>query len=295
MAERAPAWVVPVMRAGYSARGVVYVIVGFLALSAAWSGGDAEGTKGALASLTDKSWGTALLWVIAVGLFCYAAWRLIDAWLDLDRHGAEAKGVVARTGLVVSGVIHAALGIYTILLVTGAGGGGGGGSGGGGTQQQGTAWLLSQPFGRWIVIAIGLVVIGAGVFYGYKGIAEKYKEHLRSTPTVERLDPACKFGLVAHGIVIAIIGAFLVWAGWTSDASETGGIGQAFETVRQATFGRVLLGLLALGMIGFAIENFIEAAYRIVPARAGSDVKTMASQARAGAARAKSKARAGLS
>lgn len=289
MADRAPAWVVPVMRAGYSARGIVYVLVGFIALHAAWRGGQAEGAQGALASLKDVGWGTAILWAVAIGLFCYAAWRLIDAWLDLDRHGAEAKGIVARAGLVVTGLVHAALGIYTIHLVT-AGGDGGSASGGGG-QERWTAWLLSQPFGRWIVIAIGLAVIGAGVYYGYKGIAEKYKERLRYTPMVERLDPACKFGLVAHGIVIAIIGVFLLWAGWTSDPSNAGGLAQAFEAVRQASFGRILLGLLALGMIGFAIECFIEAAYRIVPARAGTDATTLASRARAGAARARAEAR----
>lgn len=290
MTERAPAWVVPVMRAGYAARGLVYVLVGFIALRAAWRGGQAEGTQGALASLTDEPWGTALLWVIAVGLFCYAAWRLIDAWLDLDRHGSKAKGVVARLGLVVTGAVHAALGIYTIHLVTAGGSGGGGGG-----QERWTAWLLSQPFGRWIVVAIGAAVIGAGIYYGYKGLAEKYKEHLRFTSMVERLDPVCKFGLVAHGIVIAIVGVFLLWAGWTSDPSEAGGLAQAFEKVRQAAFGRVLLGLLALGMIGFAIECFIEAAYRIVPARAGPGVVTLAARARAGASRATSEARTRLS
>jgi hypothetical protein len=290
MAQMAPAWVVPVMRAGYAARGIVYVLVGFLALRAAWFGGQAEGAEGALASLTDESWGALLLWAVAVGLFCYAAWRLIDAWLDLDRYGSEAKGIAARLGLVVTGVIHASLGVYAVHLVT-AGGGGGEGQG----QERWTAWLLSQPFGRWIVVAVGLGVIGAGIYYGYKGVSERYKERLRYTRAVERLDPVCKAGFVAQGVVIAIIGGFLLWAGWTSDPSEAGGLAQAFETVRQAAFGRILLALLALGMIGFAIECFIEAAYRIVPARAGDDVTTLASRARHGAARAVAKAGARLS
>jgi hypothetical protein len=280
------------MRAGYAARGIVYVLVGFLALRAAWRGGQAEGAQGALASLTDEAWGAALLWAIAIGLFCYALWRLIDAWLDLDRHGTEAKGIVARIGLAVSGLVHVMLGIYAIRLVT-AGGSAAGDEDAG--QERWTAWLLAQPLGRWIVIAIGLAVIGAGIYYGYKGISEKYKEFLRYTGTVERLDPACKLGLVAHGVVIAIIGGFLVWAGWTSDASEAGGLAQAFEIVRQAAFGRFLLGLLALGMIGFAIECFIEAAYRIVPARAGTDVTTLASRARAGLARGQAEARRRIS
>lgn len=278
MADQAPAWVVPVMRAGYAARGVVYVLVGFLALRAAWGGGQAEGAQGALASIHDAGWGTLVLWAVAAGLFCYAAWRLIDAWLDLDRHGTDAKGLVARGGLVVTGLLHAALGVYVIHLVMVGGTGASGGEGEG--QERWTAWLLAQPFGRWIVMAIGVAVIGAGAYYAYKGIAGKYKERLRYTRTVERLEVACKAGLIAQGVVVGLVGIFLLWAGWTADPSEAGGLDQAFETVRQAAFGRVLLALLALGMIGFAIENFIEAAFRVVPAHSGAGVATLASRAR---------------
>ena len=281
MAERAPAWVVPVMRAGYAARGIVYVLVGWLALLAAWHGGKAEGAQGALGTLTDESLGAALLWVIAIGLFCYAAWRVIAAWMDLERHGAEAKGIAARIGMVATGVIHAALGIYAIQLAMSGDGSGGGG----GDEQRWTAWLMSQPFGRWLVVAVGAAVIGAGIYNGWKGVTEKYKEHLRYTPTVERLSPMCKLGFIAHGVVIAMIGGFLLWAGWTHDPSEAGGLEQAFATVREAAFGRVLLGVLAVGLLGFAIENFIEAAWRVVPARAGADVTTLATRAQGGVAR----------
>lgn len=286
-ADRAPAWVVPVMRAGYAARGVVYVLVGALAILAAWNGGQAEGAKGALSGLTGETWGTALLSLIGAGFFCYAAWRFIAAWMDLERHGSDAKGIVARLGLLATGVIHAGLGIFVVQLVLGQGGGSGGQS-----EEDWTAWLLSQPFGRWLVIAVGAVVIGAGIYYGYKGIAEKYKEYLRWSQMVERLDPLCKAGLLAYGFVIVMIGGFLLWAGWTSDPSEAGGLDQAFATVRQQPFGRVLLGVLGLGVLGFAIENFIEAVYRIVPARAGTDVTTLAARAGRGASRAGAKMRA---
>jgi hypothetical protein len=191
--------------------------------------------------------------------------------------------------MVATGLIHAALGVYVVQLAL-RGGGGGSGEG---SEQRWTAWLMSQPFGRWIVIAIGVAVIGAGIYYAWKGIAEKYKEHLRWTRAVERLDPLCKLGFVAYGVVIAMVGGFLLWAGWTHDPSEAGGLEQAFETVRGAAFGRVLLGLLGLGLIGFAVENFIEAAWRIVPARAGGDVATLAARARQGAARVEARMRAG--
>lgn len=295
MSERAPAWVVPVMRVGYIGRSLVYVLVGGLAFAAAWQGGSAEGTSTALSTLRDQSWGVAALWVIAIGLFCYGIWRMLDSYMDLESHGTDLKGVVARTGLVVTGLIHIALGVYAVRLASGDSSGSGGGSGGSGKQQEWTAWLLQQDYGSLIVMALGLVTIGAGIYYGYKGYAEKYKEHITRTRTSERLSPVCKFGIMAHGVAIVMIGSFLFWAGYTSDASEAGGLGKAFETVREATFGQLLLGLLALGLLSFAVYCVIEAVYRIVPARAGSDISSLASRAKSQAESAGRQAAASVS
>jgi hypothetical protein len=109
---------------------------------------------------------------------------------------------------------------------------------------------------------------------------------------VERLDPVCKFGWTANGVVVAILGGFLVWAGWTLDPSRAGGFAEAFAIVRQAAFGRVLLLTLGLGFVAFAVECFVEAVYRIVPARHGTDVPTLA-RARAAARLAAAEAGAG--
>jgi len=267
--EQAPGWVVPVMRFGYAARGIVYIIVGVLAVLAAWHGGDAEGTTGALETLKGKAWGLPALWVIAVGLFAYAVWRLIDAWMDLEDYGTGLKGVVARTGQCVTGLIHAALGVATIRMALGDS------SSGDGTESLASK-VLAMENGAMIMMAIGLVTIGAGIYYGYKGLAEKYKEHIRGTATTERLDPAIKAGLVAHGIVIVLVGSFLFFAGQTTDPGQAGGIGEAFETVRAQPFGRILLGLLGFGMLGFALYCFVEAIYRVVPRAAGDDVTTLA-------------------
>lgn len=273
MAEMAPAWVVPVMRAGYAARGLVYAIVGGIAVSSAFRGGQAEGAKGAIASMQGVLWGQLLLWVVALGLLAYAVWRGLSAWMDLERHGTDAKGVIARIGTAVSGVIHFGLAFYAARVALG------GGSSGDSTESW-TARLMQMPFGRWLVVIVGLIVIGAGLYYAHKGLSERYQRNLRSTDLTQRLQPACKAGLLAHGIAIVLIGGFFVYAGWTSDPSEAGGLEQAFRTVRDAAFGRVLLGLMGLGFVGFAVYCWIEAAYRIVPARAGSDVVSLARAAK---------------
>lgn len=269
--DQPPGWVVPLMRFGYAARGVTYVILGVLTFLAAWTGGEAEGTSSALASLRDQPWGVPLLWVVAAGLLGYAIWRFVAAWWDLELHGTGAKGLIARAGLCITGAIHAGLAVSAARQAIG--------SSGGGSDSVKTlaSWVLQQePWGKWVLIVIGAATVGAGIYYGYKGFNEKYKRHMRQSPRSQALDPAIKFGLVAHGVVIAIIGFFLIGAGWTADPSQAGGLGQAFEAVRAQPFGRILLGALAIGLVGFAIYCFAEARYRIVPRCASPDTKTLA-------------------
>ncbi|GGL71302.1 DUF1206 domain-containing protein [Wenxinia marina] len=276
MSEQAPGWVVPAMRAGYSARAVVYVIIGGLALAAAITGGQApEGQSGALDQLRGWPFGTFLLWVIGIGLWLYAIWRWMCAWMDLEDRGTDGEGLIARTGQVVTGIIHAALGVTAIQLAMGNSGGSGEDS----RAEHWTAEVLAMPAGRWIVGAIGLVIIGAGVFYIYKGYAEKFRRYLRATTTMEKLVPFAKVGLIAFGGVVALIGGFVLFAAIQSNAEQAGGFGDAFATIRQQAYGQVLLGIVAVGLICYAVYNVIEAGWRVVPKAADSDVITLAQKA----------------
>lgn len=275
MAEKAPGWVVPVMRAGYGARALVYLVVGALALSAAFWGGEAQGTQNALADLKRISFGPLLLWLIGLGLIAYMVWRLIDAAMDLEDYGSGAKGIFARLAQAVTGLIHGALGVSIISLAMGQGGSQGGGA------ENWTAKLMSLPYGPTLVAIVGAAVIGAGIYYVQKGVRGKYKEDIRVTRMTERLDPAMKAGFIAEGIIVGVVGGFLLYAGLTSDPGEAGGVGEALGSVRSLSFGAILFAALAIGLLCFAVENAVEAVYRIVPRYAGSDVRTLAAKAKA--------------
>lgn len=279
----APDWVIPLMRLGYSARGVTYLIIGALAFLAAWTGGQAEGTSDALSTLKQHPLGLVALWVIAIGMFAYAIWRFICAWYDLEQRGTDAKAIIARIGQTVTGLIHLGIGVSVGRMAMGSGSSGGNGESG---AQSVTSWLMTLPYGTYIVMAVGVITIGAGVYYGYKGIAEKYKNHLMRTEWSEKLDPLVKAGLVAHGIIIVMIGVFLIYAGINTDPGQAGGIGKAFQTVRSQPYGMFLLGALGLGTIAFAVYCFVEAVYRVVPQLAGPDMQTLASEAKGKARRA---------
>lgn len=253
------------MRSGYAARGVVYGLVGFLAMRAAWIGGYAKGPEGALVSLIDERFGIPLLWAIAGGAFCFAIWSLLASLMDLDCRGTDARGILARMDFTGTSFVYIAIGVFVADLAYK-----GYSSGSDASRERGTAWLLTLPAGGSIVICVGAGFVLTGVWFGYKALSGIYRERLETASMVALLDPVCKFGWIAYGVVVAILGGFLIWAGWTMDPSKAGGLAEAFAIIRQATFGWILLLVVGFGFVAFAVECFVEATYRIVPARRAS-------------------------
>jgi hypothetical protein len=141
-------WFRPLARAGYAARGLIYIVIGFFAALAAIGSGEAMGSKDALMVLLSSGAGSALAYALIAGLAFYALWRLIQAGFDTDNHGREAKGLAIRSGLLVSGIVYATLASYSWSLASG---------GGGGDNGEGWAEMLASFVGaRWV--AAGLAV-----------------------------------------------------------------------------------------------------------------------------------------
>ncbi|MEQ6247465.1 DUF1206 domain-containing protein [Sulfitobacter sp. HNIBRBA3233] len=257
-----------VMRAGYGARGLIYVIVGVLALLAAVTAQQASGTKDALAQLRGEPMGLTALWVIGLGLFAYMVWRVVAGIADVEDHGTDAKGLVARAGQITTGLLHGAIGLSVIGLAMGDSGSGDGAS-------DWTARLMAMPMGRYLVGAGALILAGAGVYYAYKGLSGKYKEHLAGSALTLRLDPVLTAGLVIYGALLALVAVSIGYAALTANPEQAGGLGKALQELRSMRFGRYLLGGAALGLMAFALFNFVQAAYRVVPRISGPDVQTL--------------------
>jgi hypothetical protein len=253
-------------RSGYAARGVVYLIIGGLAvLAALGSGGQTTDSKGALVTILQQPFGKVLLALVALGLVGYAIWRLVQASMDPDNHGTDAKGVAVRGGLLVSAVSHVLLAFFALSLIFGWGAGGGGDSG----TQDWTAWLLQQPFGRWLVALVGLAVIGAGLAHMVKGYKAKFEKYLQMDhDLLDKTSPICRFGLIARGVVFLIIGGFLVVAAWRFSSGDVVGLQGALQTLQQQPYGWILLGIVALGLFAFGVYSLIEARYRRIDAPA---------------------------
>lgn len=262
------------MRFGYAARGFVYVLVGAFALIAAKDRTRAPDSSTALGELLDEPFGEVMLALIALGLFAYAAWRCVCAMLDLENKGRELKGVTARIAQFISAILHVSLAVSAASLIWRAG------DASGDKTETLTARILAEPFGRWMVALVGVIAIVMGVQHFVKAHQEKYLENLRYTPLAAKLGNVIKFGIVAHGIVVLITGAFFIWAAWTSDPTRAGGLGDALNALRTIGVGQAGLAVVAAGLLGFSAYCFVEAVYRVVPRCAPSGLTTIAGKAR---------------
>ena len=249
-------------RSGYAARGVVYLIVGGLAVVAALGrGGQTTGTRGALTTLLAQPFGQVLLGIVALGLVGYALWRVVQALADVDGHGTDGRGLAVRAGLLVSAVTHSLLALFALSLIFGWGSSIGGDDDSG--ARNWTAWLLQQPFGRWLVGLLGLAIVAAGIAHMIKGYRARFERYLQmDAATLEKVSPVCRFGLIARGVVFVIIGGFLIVAAFEFDSAQARGLQGALQTLQQQPYGWFLLGVVALGLAAFGGYSLIEAWYR---------------------------------
>jgi hypothetical protein len=133
----------------------------------------------------------------------------------------------------------------------------------GGETQDWTAWLLAQPFGRWLVGAVGVAVLGAAIGHFVKAWKATFRRYLRADRrTMDVICPIGRMGLGAKGIVFLLIGIFFLTAAWQADSSESGGLGKALQTLQEQPYGPWVLGIVAVGLFAFGIYSVIEGVYR---------------------------------
>jgi hypothetical protein len=256
-------WIEALARTGYAARGVVYVVIGFLAVLAAFGRSETPDTQSALEALLAQPFGTLLLWLIALGLACFAVWRVVQGLRDTDDHGGDAKGMAIRAGLLLSAVSYAALAVLAASLVSAFGGGEGSddpsGRWLGAVHGAGLAWLAVY------VVAALLFVVGAA--HIAKGLRAGFEKYFRCGEDVMRwLKPLARFGLIARGIVFLIIAGLIFRGGLAYDAEQQPGLGDALRAVQTYAFGWFLFLAIGLGLLAFGGYSLAEARYRHVSA-----------------------------
>ena len=249
-------------RAGLVARGVIYIVIGVLALKLALGdGGKTTNQQGALETIAKQPFGTVLLIMVAIGLAGYASWRLLRAAVG---HGPEAADdTKERIDGVVSGIGYAALCVTAVKILAGSGGGGGGSQAG-----KATGGVLGWPAGVWLVAIAGVIIVGVGVEQGYKGLTRKFLENSKTGEMSHRVRQGFTAlgvaGYLSRMVVFGLIGYFLVKAALDYDPDKAVALDGALAHVGQTSYGPVLLGVVAAGLVCFGAYSIADARFRKV-------------------------------
>lgn len=249
-------------RIGFAAKGVVYTLIGVLALrSALGRGGQTEGSRGAVESLADEPFAVVILVLLAIGLAAYVLWRLATAILDVEHVGNDAGGILKRIGYFFSALSYGALTVLTVRLAAG-----GASSSNGQSREEWTARLLSTEAGTWLLGLIGLTIVLVGIHQIYKGLGSafmaRYNVEGMSASNKVWAKRAGRIGHAARGITFGIIGILLIRAAMEHDPSDAEGVGGALATLAAQPYGKWLLAVVAAGFVSYGIYCFFRVRYR---------------------------------
>jgi len=260
-ARHAAPWVERAARAGYLAHGIIYLLVAMLAARAALSRGTPEGPSSAMDEVHRQPGGDWLLILLAIGFAGFALWRLVQAALDTERKGTDAKGIVLRLRYVASAVIYGGLALTAYRV------GWKGRSSGSDGGWYGTAL---SPMGRYAVGAVALGFLGYGLYQVYRAYRVDLDDQLElgrlAAGTRTWVIRAARAGIAARGVVFGITGVMLGRLALREPENESPGIRGALRTLQEQPYGKYLLLLVALGLVGYGVYELVRARYRRIEA-----------------------------
>jgi len=247
-------------RAGFVARGLIYGIIGVLAIKLAVGvGGTTTNQQGAMKTIAHQPFGQVLLILVAIGLAGYSLWRLVHALLGYGPEDSDSG--FERVAACGSGIVYAGLCAIAVEILVGSGS-----SSGSGSTHEETAGVLGWPGGTWLVGVAGVVLIGVGLFQGYRGLTRAFlkdsKTEQMSAKVRTWIEWIGSFGHLARMTVFGLVGVFLIKAAIDYSPDQAVGLDGALAKIAHASYGPVLLGIIAAGLIAFAVYSLSDARYR---------------------------------
>lgn len=232
-------------RSGFAVNGLMHLLIAWIALQLAFGGrGGQADQSGALGALASNGLGVALLWATVVGFAGLGLWQLTEVVVGRDAGDKVKAGSKAVVYLVLAWTA------FTFAI----------GSGSSSEQKTHdiTSSLMSAPAGGVLVVIIGLVILGVAAYHVYKGWSKKFLQDLRSHPS-RPVVVLARFGYIAKGIALGVVGVLFVLAGLHNNPKEAGGLDKALRTLLEAPFGKLLLVVVALGLAAYGIYSFARA------------------------------------
>ena len=229
-------------RIGFFARGLIYILLGYVALDAAAP----DSTSDLFRSVEDLPGGNVMLGIILLGAIGYGIYKILNAVQNLEGFDDDAKGKAKRFFYIVGG-----FGYFVLAYLAGKTLFGSGGSGDG-TQEAASA----TPDILLYLVGAGILV--AGIYQIKKGVTREFLRGLADAPPFVEIWGM--LGHVARGIVFAVSGWFVIQS--TSNPDMAKGLAGALASLKDTgTF----FTILCIGLILFGLFSLVEAKYRIVP------------------------------
>ena len=248
-------------RAGFAARGVLYVIIGCIAIGIAFGHWRNQAdSAGAVRLVAATPAGLIALWLLAAGFTGLALWRLAEA--AYGGPGPGEQKLHSRLAALGKAVVYGVLAFTLVKYAIGAGAPNS-------SNQQSTdltASVLHHPGGQAVVVALGLAFIVGGAYVAYSSWRRDFLKQLslagasrRTRRVVMRLG---QVGGIARGVVFAAVGVFLVVAGAKAQPGQAKGIDATLRAFAQTPLGPWLLVVVAAGLVTFGLYSCCEARWR---------------------------------
>jgi hypothetical protein len=248
-------------RLGYAVKGFLYMAIGIISIAGALGKSNTPADQlGAIVAFSKLPYAEPILWIILVGLVAYSLWGVIRAVLDPFHKGTDMEGVLARIGFLVSAATYASFVFPTYQLIIGARGG----TGGDATVKL-VNQIMNMPMGRWLVGALGLAAIGAGLYQMYLAIKmdfdKRFKPYALTTDQRRIAIQIGRFGTFARGVVFALVGFFITLAAVQANPGHARGFDGALDYLAKQPYGIWMLGFVAMGLIAFGVYSLMSAAW----------------------------------
>jgi hypothetical protein len=181
---------------------------------------------------------------------------------DTEDKGTKLKGILVRIGYACSGLAYAGLSFTAARILIDVGDPDSSSE----VQQRWTERVMTLPYGVWLIIAVGLFVVGFGLYQIYKGYRAKFRKRLKLGEMSKTKDNwatwSGRFGYAARGIVFCIVGFFLIQAARHYNPAEVKGLDEVLSGLMRQAYGPWLLGTIAAGLFAYGFYMLVEARYR---------------------------------
>lgn len=243
-------------RAGLVARGLLWSVIGLLALGIAFGKGGKADKQGAFAALRDQPLGKVLLVALAAAFAAHAVFRLLEGTVGRREEDDDRKRLLKRLWSLCRTVVYGALAVSTVRFLLGGGGSSD-------DARKPTADVMGMPGGRWLVGAVGVGLVIGGIVQGVRGVRTDFCDKLDMPRRGQGLVKASgAAGLAGRGLVYALVGSFLVDAAVAYDPDRAKGLDASLRTVAEQPFGTALLLVGVVALLAFGLWSFVEARYR---------------------------------